>query len=128
MPKFNYLGDRFTEKNFRSEFILACLQTGETGEVNWPREMKIMNKLVKGHSNDYKFWDHARTEFPIPSLAWFLTPNGKRYLSEKKKAFELNLTVKKSIEFDPNKEKEGEDYKEEKKKIFSLKEFLSKKS
>jgi hypothetical protein len=126
MPKFNYLGERFNEKNFRSEFVLACLQTRNVKDVNWPREMKIMNKLVKAYSPDYRFWDHARPEFQLPSLAWFLTPNGKKYLSNKKSVFNLDMVVDRGGEFKLENEKQEEDYKVEK-KILSIKDFLSKK-
>ena len=47
--------------------------------VNWPREIKIAQKLVKIYKN-YNFWNNLK-ELKLPSLAWFLTDEGKNFLN-----------------------------------------------
>lgn len=131
--KFSYKGEVFTESNFKSEFILACLRTAEVKSVNWPREMRIMLKLIKIFSCDPLFWYHARPTFPIPSLAWFFKKNGKAFLSKKKREFELNdfdALKKAEEEYEKiEKDKVGEDLGEltqiKTKKIKSLKDWLN---
>ena len=53
-----------------------------------------MNSLVDKCPNP-EFWFHARPEFQLPSLAWFLTRDGRRYLNEKYATF--NLELKKEV-------------------------------
>ena len=91
MPKFKNK-DTFSKRGFKSDFIVACLQIPKSRykEINWAKEMKMMNSLAKKCDNP-DFWLHARTEFPIPSLAWFLTPSGRKYLNEKYATFTLSL-------------------------------------
>lgn len=87
--KFSYSGEKFTKSDYKSEFILSCLKTRDVKSVSWAREMKIMQKLVTIFSQNPDFWYHARPEFILPSLAWFFKPLGKRYLSKKKREFEI---------------------------------------
>ena len=58
--------------------------------INWPREIKIAQKLLKSNS-DYIFWNSLK-EFKIPSLAWFLTGKGKEFLFIENKKF--NFIIK----------------------------------
>lgn len=129
--KFSYLNKRFDKSNFKSEFILACLRTRDVDEVNWPREMKLMNKLCGIFSSEPDFWYHSRPTFFIPSLAWFLKPNGKKFLSKKKREFDLGDTIalKNAEEAynNLNHHKVGEDFEQPKvKKIKTINEWLKK--
>ena len=50
------------------------------GNINWPREIKIAQRLVK-RFNSFDFWDNLKELVsPPPSLAWFLKPEGKAFI------------------------------------------------
>lgn len=126
MAKFKYKKE-YTDKNFRSEFIISCLQVPKSQHKNiaWAKEMKIMNELIK-KCNNPEFWFHARTEFQIPSLAWFLTENGRKYLNDKYKKF--NLDLKNQVEiYEISDKKYGEDEAHIPKKIKTIMDFIKKK-
>lgn len=61
------------------------------GKINWPREIKIAQKLVK-RFNSFDFWDNLKElGSPPPSLAWFIKPEGKSFLLKEYESFNLNL-------------------------------------
>jgi len=61
------------------------------GKINWPREIKIAQKLVKKF-NCFDFWDNLiELGSPPPSLAWFLKSEGKAFLLKEYELFNLNL-------------------------------------
>lgn len=117
----------FTQKSFKSEFILACLQPTEAEQKNisWPKEMKIMSGLCK-KCPDPAFWLHAKPDFKIPSLAWFLTQKGRSFLNEKYLRFTSNLGKKSQVvqleDFNP--EDNLTEQENPKPKIKTLKDFL----
>jgi len=125
MSKFKYKKE-FTEKNFKSEFIISCLQIPKSKhkEIAWAKEMKIMNDLVKKCSN-IDFWLHARTDFQIPSLAWFLTDNGRKYLNERYKTFNFEFNIK-PPQIELEKEKQGIDEDIQLKRPKTLMDFIKK--
>ena len=47
--------------------------------INWAKEIKIAQILIKTN-NTYKFW-HNLKDLKLPSLAWFLTPEGKNFIA-----------------------------------------------
>jgi hypothetical protein len=121
----------FSKKGYKSEFIVSCLQLPKSRykEINWAKEMKIMNSLTQKNDNP-NFWFHARTDFAIPSLAWFLTPDGRKYLNEKFRVFNLNLidiSPASSVYIALKTEKQGEDSTLERKKPKTLMDFIRKK-
>jgi hypothetical protein len=126
MAKFKYKKE-YTEKNFRSEFIISCLQVPKTQHrsIAWAKEMKIMNDLIKKCDNP-DFWFHARTDFAIPSLAWFLTDNGRKYLNDKYKKFKLELKTEPES-YKLLEEKQGDDEYIQPKKIKTIMDFIKKK-
>ena len=101
--KFKY-SSSYTPKNYKAEFIISCLQLPKSRhrEIPWAKEMKIMNSLTK-KCEDPEFWFHARTDFAIPSLAWFLTVGGRKYLNEKYRIFKFKFS---RLMQQPNLEKE----------------------
>lgn len=117
-------------KNYKSEFIVACLQLPKSRykEISWAKEMKIMNSLVQRNNNP-DFWFHARTAFPIPSLAWFLTPDGRKYLNEKYRAFNLVLSssIEESSKIELKEQKQGDDIITNMRKPKTLMDFIRKK-
>ena len=61
------------------------------GNINWPREIKIAQKLSK-RFNSFVFWDNLKElGSPPPSLAWFLKNEGKAFLLKEYESFNLNL-------------------------------------
>lgn len=121
----------FSKKGYKSEFIVSCLQLPKSRykEINWAKEMKIMNSLTQKNDNP-DFWLHARTDFAIPSLAWFLTPDGRKYLNEKFKVFNLNLrdvSPSSSAYIELKAEKQGDDSILERRKPKTLMDFIRKK-
>ena len=126
MAKFKYK-KIYTDKNYKSEFIISCLQVpkSEHKNISWAKEMKIMNSLVK-KCGDPEFWIHARTDFQIPSLAWFLTENGRKYLNDKYKKFHLELKNQAEV-YEISEEKHGEDQAIAPQKIKTIMDFIKKK-
>lgn len=61
------------------------------GEINWPREIKIAQKLIK-RFDSFEFWDNLKElGSPPPSLAWFLKPEGKAFILKEYETFKLIL-------------------------------------
>jgi len=46
---------------------------------NWPREIKIAQKLIKKYKT-LTYWKSLK-DLNLPSLAWFLTEDGKAFLN-----------------------------------------------
>ena len=95
--------------------------------VNYPKEVKIAKQLIKLYPfNFLKILKEPFYPVSLPSLAWFLTKEGKKYLTfnyfEYKKEI-TNLTLEKEP-IKLNKEKIGKDIKIENNKPKSLQEFL----
>lgn len=59
--------------------------------INWPREVKIAKRLIIKFKS-FNFWKNLE-EFKItlPSLAWFLKPEGKAFLLKEYEKFNLNI-------------------------------------
>lgn len=72
------------------------------GNINWPREIKIAQRLVKKF-NSFDFWDNLKElGSPPPSLAWFLKAEGKAFILREYESFNLNLNTE-IIELEDNK-------------------------
>ena len=64
------------------------------GNVNWPREIKIAQRLVKKFKS-FEFWDNLKElGSPPPSLAWFLKAEGKAFLIKEYESFNMNFDKK----------------------------------
>jgi hypothetical protein len=57
--------------------------------VNWAREIKIAKGLIKTYQG-YSFWNSLK-QLKLPSLAWFLTDEGKAFLAIEQKKNDLSL-------------------------------------
>lgn len=65
--------------------------------INWPREIKIAQKLIKKFNN-YRFWKNLRIfNIELPSLAWFLKKEGKAFLLKEYELFNLNFIKNNTI-------------------------------
>lgn len=61
------------------------------GLINWPREIKIAQKLIKKF-NSFRFWNNLKElGSPPPSLAWFLKREGKAFLIKEYESFNLKF-------------------------------------
>lgn len=89
--------------------------------VNWAREIKIAQTLIKTHKG-YSFWNSLK-QLKLPSLAWFLTDEGKSFLAIEVKKNDLSLD-KKTDNIILTENKAGED-KKVCQKPKSLLEFIS---
>jgi len=71
-------------------------------KINWPKEIKIAQSLIKKYKT-YKFW-HNLKDLKLPSLAWFLTDEGKKTLAIQESINKLNIIKdKKDIFLSENK-------------------------
>ena len=89
--------------------------------VNWAREIKIAQSLIKTYKG-YSFWNSLK-QLKLPSLAWFLTDEGKAFLAIEQKKNDLSLD-KKTEDIVLTENKSGED-KKVCQKPKSLLEFIS---
>ena len=72
------------------------------GNINWPREIKIAQRLVK-RFDSFDFWDNLKElGSPPPSLAWFLKPEGKAFILKEYESFNLNLNTE-TVKLEENK-------------------------
>jgi hypothetical protein len=74
--------------------------------INWPREIKIAQKLTDKYT-EYNFWKNCK-DIKLPSLAWFLTDNGKNFLDFEVKLQSLKETFH-ILNIELKEEKIGED-------------------
>ena len=64
------------------------------GNINWPREIKIAQRLIKKFKS-FEFWDNLKElGSPPPSLAWFLKAEGKAFLIKEYESFNMNFDKK----------------------------------
>lgn len=69
--------------------------------VNWAREIKIAQKLTKEYKA-YSFWNNLN-QIKLPSLAWFLTDEGKKFINTQIKIQSLKSIKKLSYEISDKK-------------------------
>jgi hypothetical protein len=63
--------------------------------VNWAREIKIAQELIKTHKG-YAYWNNLK-DLKLPSLAWFLTHEGKVFLATEDKKKDLQIQMPEQI-------------------------------
>jgi hypothetical protein len=73
--------------------------------INWPREIKIAQKLIKQYKGD-KFWNNLNSA-KLNSLAWFLTEDGIKFINLELKKQNLKETDR--ISYSIKDKKVGED-------------------
>ena len=92
----------------------------------WPREMKMLNKLIKAYSIQFLEWLSPPSNYKLSTLAFFLTKDGKNYLSDQLFEYQKTKTnlspEKNNIKIEES--KIGEDV-QIVKKPKSLKDFLN---
>jgi len=78
-----------------------------TQKIDWPREIKIAQRLIKTYKG-YSFWNSLK-DLKLPSLAWFLTDEGKKFIATEQIKDKLILERPEKIQLKEN--KLGEDKK-----------------
>lgn len=105
--------------NKHQELIKAFLFEEPRNRTEWGREMKLATKLIKEHGFDFLIAQKGKVK--MPSLAWFYTENGKKFVRDVKSYVSMNFEGEKILLEDqpiaPNTTVE--------KKPTSLKEFLN---
>ena len=89
-------------------------------KIDWPKEIKIAQKLIKTYKS-YSFWNQLKPA-NLPSLAFFFTEDGKKFMAIEK--IKDGLELDKPIKFEIQELKIGED-KNVCKKPKSLLEFIN---
>jgi hypothetical protein len=92
----------------------------------WPREMKMLSKLIKVYGIEFLEWLSPPSNYKVSTLAFFLTKDGKNYLSDQLFEYQktkINLSPQKN-EIKIEESKIGEDI-QVAKKPKSLKDFLN---
>lgn len=67
------------------QIIIQKLVTVEFSKNNksfWPCQMKWASQLIKKYGLEYMLWLSPPNNYKVNSLIWFLTPEGKHYLSD----------------------------------------------
>jgi hypothetical protein len=91
----------------------------DTKTCIWSKEIKIANQLIKEHGFEFLMFLKGRQK--MPSLCWFLTDNGKKFLSDVKKYNSISFS-RESIQLE---EAPVAPSAEVNKKPISLKDFLN---
>ena len=89
---------QFTNLNKKS-FIRKFIK--DTANIIWPKELKIVNSLVKIFPNE-DFWNGLELNFKLNSLCWFLSDDGRKLLNQEYKKFNLELPEIKKFEVENN--------------------------
>jgi hypothetical protein len=93
------------EKNPAFEMCRFIVSKFISKNINWPREIKIAKKLIVNYP-DFGYWRACNT-IDLPSLAFFLTHNGKNFLDQQK--LRQSLKVESPEVFSLEKDKIGND-------------------
>tara|TARA_B100002019_G_C21253213_1_gene592364 strand:- start:769 stop:1185 length:417 start_codon:yes stop_codon:yes gene_type:complete len=96
--------------NNKYQYIIWCFipNAKNFSGVDWGREVKVARNLFKKYK-DLNFWKSFELDFPLNSLNWFETSQGKKCLEEKNYFFKLNSGTVKKKTTQYQKEKVGED-------------------
>jgi hypothetical protein len=70
--------------SFKQDFISRVVRE----PINWPREMKILKKILPLYEEE-SFWGSVNVTFKVPSLAFFLTDRGASLLQAEYKKFKF---------------------------------------
>lgn len=62
------------------QLVEAFLFSPPANRAQWAEQMKLASKLMKEHGFDFLISQKGKQK--MPSLAWFYTDNGKRFLKD----------------------------------------------
>lgn len=98
LPKKSVKTVQFTNLS-KKDFVKKFTKDPKT--VSWPKEMSIVKKLWKIFP-DENFWNSLNLKFKLNSLCWFLSDDGRKFLNQEYKKFNLNLPETKKFEIENN--------------------------
>jgi hypothetical protein len=114
-----------THQQIISRFV--TVEVSATRNRNfWGNEMKIAGQLIKKYGADFLLRIPPPSGYKVASLVWFLTPEGKNYLSDQKFEYAVQSThlVEKKEEISLSEAKIGDDVQIQRKPR-TLKDFLN---
>ena len=83
------------KKTFIKKFIK------DHSNLIWPKEMKMVKLLFQIFPNE-DFWNSLELSFKLNSLCWFLSDDGRKFLNQEYKKFNLELPETKKFEIENN--------------------------
>ena len=83
----------------KREFVKKFLK--DSSNIVWPKEMRMVKSLFGIFPNE-DFWKGLELNFKLNSLCWFLSDDGRKFLNQQYKKFNLNLPEAKKFEIDNN--------------------------
>lgn len=86
---------KLNKKDFVKKF------TKDPKNISWPKEMSIVKKLWKIFPEE-NFWNSLNLNFKLNSLCWFLSDDGRKFLNQEYKKFNLDLPENKKFEIENN--------------------------
>ena len=89
---------QFTSLN-KKTFIKSFLK--DDINIFWPREMKMVKTLFQIFPNE-EFWKGLKLNFKLNSLCWFLSDDGRKFLNQEYKKFNLELPESKKFDIENN--------------------------
>lgn len=89
---------QFTNLN-KKTFVKSLLK--DQTNIIWPREMKMANILFKIFP-DENFWINLKLNFKLNSLCWLLSNDGRKFLNQEYKKFNLKLPEPEKFEIENN--------------------------
>lgn len=64
----------------RKEFVRRMVNEDQ---ISWAKEMQLSKTLFQKYSEHIEFLDKLKRPFELNSIAWFLSPNGEKFLNDK---------------------------------------------
>jgi hypothetical protein len=106
----------------KKDFVKKFLK--DTNNIIWPKEMKMVKSLFKIFPNK-DFWKGLNLSFKLNSLCWFLSDDGRKFLNNEYKKFNLELPETKKFKIENNNIafETKKDYDLD--KVLNLREFLN---
>lgn len=81
--------------NRHQEIIRAFLFQAPQNRSEWAKEMKLATKLINEHGFDFLISQKGKQR--MPSLAWFYTDNGKKFLKDIKSYQSMSFGAEKIV-------------------------------
>jgi hypothetical protein len=106
----------------KKEFVKKFLK--DSSNIVWPKEMKMVKSLFKIFP-DETFWQGLELNFKLNSLCWFFSDNGRNFLNQEYKKFNLELPEIQKFEIEKNKVAFENKSSYDLEKSLNLREFLN---
>jgi len=74
--------EKTVRKPNKHQQIIGKFVTIQKSRSFWPNEMKIAGQLMEKYNFDFLIWCPKPNGYTVYSLVWFLTEQGKHFLSD----------------------------------------------